>query len=60
MSVRFRHLGSGTPAYTTKSHLVSVYINDRVTIPTPIKKTLLNNVDLMTGNLALMKAESLY
>ena len=32
---------------------------DHANIPTPIKKTLLNNVDLMTGNVDLMKAENI-
>jgi P4 family phage/plasmid primase-like protien len=32
---------------------------DHANIPTPIKKTLLNNVDLMTGNVDFMKTETL-
>jgi hypothetical protein len=32
---------------------------DHVTIPTPIKKTLLNSVDFMTGNVDFMTAETL-
>jgi hypothetical protein len=32
---------------------------DHAKIPTPVKKTLLNNVGLMTGNVDFMKAETL-
>lgn len=38
---------------------VAIRTPDHATIPTPVKKTLLNNVGLMTGNVEFMKTETL-